>query len=105
MRVECRAHSPQPPNAQLGHPPKPKLPRAIFKGKGKGGKGGKKGGRGTKRGRANAAHEADGAEKVDWEDQEAEYEYSDEEPQYAKRARETVEAPNSESEFVGIDWY
>ena len=75
------------------------------KGRGKGGKGDKKGGRGTKRGRANAAHEADGDDEVVWEDQDAEYEYSDEEPQHAKRARETVEALNSESEFVGIDWY
>ena len=75
------------------------------KGRGKGGKGDKKGGRGTKRGRANAAHEADGDDEVDWEDQDAEYEYSDEEPQHAKRARETVEALNSETELVGIDWY
>ena len=75
------------------------------KGRGKGGKGDKKGGRGTKRGRANAAHEADGAEEVNWEDQEAEYDYSDEEPQNAKRARDTVEVNNSESELLGIDWY
>ena len=46
-----------------------------------------------------------GAEEAKWEDQEAEYDYSDEEPQNAKRARDTVEANNSESELLGIDWY
>ena len=75
------------------------------KGEGKGGKGKKKGGRGTKRGRANAAHEADGAEDEDWEDQDAEYNNSDEEPQFAKRARDTVEDVNRESDILAVDWY
>ena len=77
------------------------------KGKGKGGKGDKRGGRGTKRGRANTAHEADGADDEDWEDQEAECtcNYSDEEPQSAKRANETVEDINSEEALMTSDWY
>ena len=102
---EGRVDSPLPSTSHLNtRTPKAKAAKGS-KGKGKGGKGGKKGGRGTKRGRANAAHEADGAEEATWEDQHAEYEDSDEEPQNAKRAKETVDPVNSESELLGQDWY
>ena len=102
---EGRVESPLPSTPSSPTSPSKAKAAKGSKGRGKGGKGDKKGGRGTKRGRANAAHEADGAEEVNWEDQEAEYDYSDEEPQNAKRARDTVEANNSESELLGIDWY
>ena len=102
---EGRVESPLPSTPSSPTSPSKAKAAKGSKGRGKGGKGDKKGGRGTKRGRANAAHEADGAEEVNWEDQEAEYDYSDEEPQNAKRARDTVEVNNSESELLGIDWY